>query len=294
MAQPAEVAPPVRIFSFGRNRLKERMALRTSEPPATGSELVTGGQEPEGQQADPAEAAAETVVIGEGEMVATTTTAEASPAAAAEPSAAATGSNQDQVVEAGEKPSAGADEPSNNTAVEEGPEGENYGCVVLPDGITAPRCRLCCMWKAEPPSGKPHTCKPALLGHLFAQCPTKNMRSHIREHSIVIHRGDAAQRGQLIVGDDSNIGRPMQRGERIVLRRRPLSARKESEKGRSNSNPPSPTSTSNATAVAPLAGRPSWYTLQKQRRAGPPNPRPSGDATLPPPRRPTGDLEHST
>jgi hypothetical protein len=227
------------------------MALRTSEPPATGSELVTGGQEPEGQQADPAEAAAETVVIGEGEMVATTTSAEASPAAAtqanSEPSASATGSNEDQAVEAGEKPSAGgADEPSNHTAVEEGPEGENYGCVVLPDGITAPRysrhhyhhhvivfeehevltgvftyrCRLCCMWKAEAPGGKPHTCKPALLGHLvrtsasrvasthpnpastqFAQCPTKNMRSHIREHSIVIHRGDAAQRGQLIVGD---------------------------------------------------------------------------------------------
>jgi hypothetical protein len=177
------------------------MALRTSEPPATGSELVTGGQEPEGQQADPAaEAAAETVVaVGEGEMVATTTTAEASPAAAAEPSAAATGSNQDQVVEAGEKPSAGADEPSNNTAVEEGPEGENYGCVVLPDGITAPRyshhhhhvivfeehevltgvftrrCRLCCMWKAEPPSGKPHTCKPALLGHLVRISITRSI-----------------------------------------------------------------------------------------------------------------------
>ncbi len=171
------------------------MALRTNEPPATGSELATGGQEPEGQQT---EATAETVaVVGEGEVVATTTaTAEASPVTAAqvnsEPSAAATGSNQDQVVEAGEKPSAGgSDEPGNNTAVEEGPEGENYGCVVLPDGIAAPRynhhyrhhaivleehegltgvfayrCRLCCMWKAQAPSGKPHTCKSALLGHL--------------------------------------------------------------------------------------------------------------------------------
>ncbi len=171
------------------------MALRTSEPPATGSELVTGGQEPEGQQTDPAaEATVETVAaVGEGEAVATTTATAAQ--VNSEPSAAATGSNQDQVVEAGEKPSAGgSEEPGNNTAVEAGPEGENYGCVVLPDGITAPRyshhhhhyhhrvvvleehegltgvfayrCRLCCMWKAEAPSGKPHTCKPALLGHL--------------------------------------------------------------------------------------------------------------------------------
>lgn len=45
------------------------------------------------------------------------------------------------------------------------------------------RCTKCCEYKIRSLDGKAHQCKPELVGHTWAECPTKNLRQHPEERA---------------------------------------------------------------------------------------------------------------
>jgi hypothetical protein len=103
-------------------------------------------------------------------------------------SASSPGASTDSAISVPEESSDATPLLESTCSVESGPDGENYGQPALPEGITAPRyvslhshhigrlgrtltramcrCRVCCMWKVEAPSGLSHSCNPSLMGHL--------------------------------------------------------------------------------------------------------------------------------